>query len=567
MARSKHLETSTKSNNGALITGLILVSLIVLGIVYCLPLFAVDGIHKVDDTTFHVGRLVGLSNVFTSPVNFNSFGNNGLMVNIFYPWLTMYPMFILYKLTGSYVLGYKLYYVLLSVVTLLISYWSMLGITKNKAAAYAFAIVYSFSSYRFADVFNRAALGESIALAFLPLVLLGIYKVCFENYKEWGKLAAGMTLLAYSHMLSLVMATAFTGILFLIAIITQDSRGQRFVAMVKAACLSLALSAAMIVPMAEQMIKNDLFTPSGDGGTMSKSAYSLVEIIKFTIINNPAGRGVGMMSLLAFVIAIILLIRSAVVNKKLSVDDRFVIWLLLIGAAMFVGTSDLLPWHYLGNNTPLATIQFVWRMNAYPTLAFAAAFSILVSKAMNSSSKNAIILLTVLTLICAGVQYCGLYVRNAEIVSNDYIQEVDVATWASGNVDYTPYQAWEFREDHADNMQFMYIDGKEIPKSPEISRSGTYYTQDLGSSNKDRKADIPVFKFYGEKVTLNGEPAQSELSERGTTELKVPASEDAVITISYDYTMLARASWIFSVVIFILSIIAAIRSRAGKSKA
>ncbi len=566
MDRDRHLKPSEKSNNGMLATWLIIISLVILGIVYCLPLFFTDGIHKVDDTTFHVGRLVGLSNVFTSPVNFNSFGNNGLMVNIFYPWLTMYPMYILYKLTGSYVLGYKLYYVLLSVVTMLLSYWSMLKITKNKAGAYVFAIIYAFSSYRFADVFNRAALGESIALAFLPLVLLGIYKICFENYKEWRKLAAGMTLLAYSHMLSLVMATAFTGVLFLIAIITQDNRGKRFVSMVKAACLSLALSAAMIVPMAEQMLKNDLFTPSGDGGTMSKSAYSLAEIIKFTVINNPAGRGVGAMSLAAFLMTIVLLICGIILHGRFTTDDKFVIWLLLIGIVMFVATADILPWHYLGDNTPLSTIQFVWRMNAYPTLAFAAAFSILLSKAMSSDRKNVIILITIVTLAFAGVQYYTLYARNAEIVSHDRIAEEDVATWASGNVDYTPYQAWEYREEHSDNMQYMYIDGKEIAKSPVTKESGTYYVQDLGGSGKDRTADIPVFKFYGEKVLLNEEAVESDLSARGTTEVKVPRSKEAVVTISYAYTTLARASWAFSIIILILSIIVAMRAKPEKQE-
>ena len=92
MDRYRHSKAYPQQNNSAGMKWLIVLSLLILGAAYCLPLFAMPGIHKVDDTTFHVGRLVGLSNVFASPVNFNSFGKNGLMVNIFYPWLTMYPM-------------------------------------------------------------------------------------------------------------------------------------------------------------------------------------------------------------------------------------------------------------------------------------------------------------------------------------------------------------------------------------------------------------------------------------------------------------------------------------------
>lgn len=561
MDRYRHSKAYPQQNNSAGMKWLIVISLLILGAAYCLPLFAMPGIHKVDDTTFHVGRLVGLSNVFASPVNFGSFGKNGLMVNIFYPWLTMYPMQLLYMLTGSYVLAYKLYYVLLSVVTIFISYWSMLKMSKNRAAAYVFALLYTFSSYRFADVFNRAALGESIALAFLPLVLLGIYKVCFENYREWRPLAAGMTLIAYSHMLSLVMSAAFTGILFIAGLITQDSRGKRIAAMVKAACLSVALSAAALLPMVEQMLRNDLFTPTADGSIMSKSAYSLEEIIKFTLTNNAAGRGVGLLSAIAIAAALLLLIKRIVAARGLpEAGDRLAVWLILIGAAMFVCTSDMLPWNYLGDSTPLSTIQFVWRMNAYPTLALAGAFSLLLSKAMKSGGRNAIILMAAVTLL-AGLQYGSLYVQNAAIVSHDYIMEDEVAAWPSGNVDYAPYKAWEYREDHPGSMENMIIDGKESAKSPDILKNGSVYSQDLGGSDADRTADIPVFRFRGERVLLNGQPAEAEMSERGTTLVSVPASDSAVITISYAYTLPARAAWAFSAVIFLISLVFAIRSR------
>ncbi|MCQ2563553.1 MAG: hypothetical protein MJ128_03570 [Mogibacterium sp.] len=535
---------------------LIVISLIMLGVIYCLPMFMSGGIHKVDDTTFHVGRLVGLSNVWASPVNFNNYGNNGLMVNIFYPWLTMYPMYGIYKITGSYVLAYKLYYTLLTAVTLLIAYCSMHGISKNRAGARTFAVLYAFSSYRYADVYNRDALGESIALAFLPLVLLGIYKVCFENYDEWPKLAAGMTLVAYSHMLSLVMSAAFTGILFLIAIITQGSRGKRFAAMVKAACLSLGLSAAMIVPMMEQLKRNDLFMPSGDGDTMSRSAYSLPEIIRFTLNNNPAGRGVGLLCAAAVAGAVILLVcRTVSTRGHLGSDEIMAIWLLLIGAVLFIGTSDILPWKMLGDSTPLSTIQFVWRMNAYSTLAFTAAFSILLSKTMNSAPRGAIILLAAVVLVSSGWQYYTLHRHNAEMVSKARIAEEDIAHWASGNVDYTPYQARDYRDAHPDNMEFVFINGEEKEEDPSVEGNGSLYVLNIGGSEEDRTVDVPVFRLYGENVQLNGEPAECRLSERGTAEIKVPASKDAVITISYKYTKMARVAWAFSAVILLLSIV------------
>ncbi|BDP59641.1 hypothetical protein EfmJHP38_05790 [Enterococcus faecium] len=60
------------------------------------------------DTYFHLSRIIGLDNVWSSPVNFNNFDHHGTMMNIFYPWLTLYPAFLFYKMMGNLVLSYNI---------------------------------------------------------------------------------------------------------------------------------------------------------------------------------------------------------------------------------------------------------------------------------------------------------------------------------------------------------------------------------------------------------------------------------------------------------------------------
>ena len=177
--------------------------------------FFIDGIpHNISqDTVFHINRLLGMGNVWYSPVNFISFNGNGTYVNLLYPWLTMYPMWILYEISHSYVLAYKLYYLLLGIVTIFISYRCMMGIVHDEKSSICFASLYTFSPYRFANVFIRAALGESVAMAVLPLVLLGIYHVYFDDERKWRTLSIGFALLAYTHNLSLLLAGFFTMVL------------------------------------------------------------------------------------------------------------------------------------------------------------------------------------------------------------------------------------------------------------------------------------------------------------------------------------------------------------------
>lgn len=532
---------------------LIAISFVVLGALYSIPMFMTKGIPVCDDTTFHLGRLVGMSNVWTSPVNFNNFGQNGLMVNIFYPWLTMYPMWLLYKVSGSYVIAYKLYYGLLTITTLFIAYCSMHGILKSRPGAYLFAILYTFSAYRFADVYNRAALGEAIALTFLPIVLLGIYKIAFENHREWHKLTLGMSLIAYSHILSLLMSAVFIGVLFLVGLAIGGDRIKRLVAMIKAACLSMAVSAAMIVPMMEQYIRNNLYTPTGSGAVMANSADSIATLMRYSFESNPAGRGLGLTTAIALMMSVLLLIIGiATGKKKESQGFIFAACLLMIGLVIAVCATDMLPWRWIGDNTPIATIQFVWRLNAYTTLAFTATSAILVSDIMNSEKRNVIIAVLGAVVLLSGLQFYTMSAQNSQIISRDRIKEESIANWPSGNVDYTPKQAKEYKDSHGKTMEYIFVDDDKVGKTPVTESEGTLYRQDIGAADENRTVDIPVFRFYGESVSLNGEPVETSISERGTTLVEVPASKEAVIEISYKYTHLASAARILSIITLLL---------------
>ena len=159
----------------------VLVLLVVLSILHYCTSFFISGVphYEPEDTFFHFNRLLGLGNVWESPVSFHSFAGTGTYVNLFYPWLTMYPMWALYRLCNSYVLAYKLFYLFLGTITILMSYGCMKSITRDEMSSICFATMYLFSSYRFANVFRRAALGESIAMAVLPLVIMGYYHIFF----------------------------------------------------------------------------------------------------------------------------------------------------------------------------------------------------------------------------------------------------------------------------------------------------------------------------------------------------------------------------------------------------
>ena len=72
--------------------------------------------------------------------------------------------------------------------------------------------IYTLSAYRIVDVHLRSAMGEFTAMSFIPLVILGIWRIYYDEKEDitgWGCLGVGMTGISLSHLLSLEMISLF----------------------------------------------------------------------------------------------------------------------------------------------------------------------------------------------------------------------------------------------------------------------------------------------------------------------------------------------------------------------
>lgn len=97
---------------------------LVVSLLYIIPFLTSNGALYGDDLHFHIDRMLGLATIKESPVNFKSFYKVGQGINFFYPYLTYYPYYLLYKHTNSLYAGWMIYIYLLTIVTYLISYYS-----------------------------------------------------------------------------------------------------------------------------------------------------------------------------------------------------------------------------------------------------------------------------------------------------------------------------------------------------------------------------------------------------------------------------------------------------------
>lgn len=522
-------------------------ALLVTGFLYYAHRFLMSGIpHYInEDTYFHLNRMIGLRNVFRSPISYLNFAHNGPAVNIFYPWLTMYPMYILYRICGSYVLAYKLFYLLLSILTVYAAFYVMKEISGSLTASFIFSVVYTYSAYRFINVFRRAHLGESISLTALLFVLLGLYNIAFGNRNRWKFLAIGMALIAYSHNLFLATTSAVIGLFLMISVWFWNDRRRRLISFGKAAITAAALSSASIIPILQYLKKDQLYTPGGSGQGLHDTAFPMRMIIEKSLMNQPVSYAPGFL-VLAGAVFLILFYSSNFLKKGTVPGNKGIDIFAVLGLIVFFSSSSLLPWKYIGDHTLLYMIQFVWRLNAHSTIFLLAAFSYYVPSLMHSVRVRFIFSAAVL-LLSVVLHYSAVLSLHSE--ENTRIREAEIASGEAITFDYAAKQAKEYRNLHGYAMDDLLVEG--VPFSADINYSddGTIFTvsMDLPVSDKPSlNVDIPVFRYNNQICTLNGIPVTTVISERGGILLGVPSGKNAEISIYSRHTGLTIFSWLFS---------------------
>lgn len=330
---------------------------IFLSVVYIWPFAHRGVIFGSGDLMFHVNRMEELyqdiqRGVLVPRISTFSFNQVGSGINFFYPWVFLYPFAILRLMTHNPISAFYIGIALLNFLTLGIAYYSMLRFASSRERAFAFAIIYSFANYRLYLVFNQNVLAEALAYTFMPLALLGFYEIFFRDNHKWPLLALGMTFLIYSHMLTTALMAVFLLVTLIIFWHFIDDKATRLWSAVKAAVLSLFLSAFYLFPFVEQTLSNNLVA--------SWKGLVLIQTPSETILNsfnNSPYQYIGL-------ILVITLFLGVFIWHNAEIADRYV---YVAGILLTVLTTTLIPWRKL-INTPFSIMQFPYRLNGLATL-------------------------------------------------------------------------------------------------------------------------------------------------------------------------------------------------------
>ncbi len=507
--------------------------------------FVLDG----NDLYYQFNRILGIQEGLKSgqfPVKIHSgmLHGYGYASSVFYPELFLYLPALLGCVGVSLVNCYKTLVILMNVAAAFISYKSFSGVSGSKETGLVASVLYTLSIYRLIDIYTRAAIGEAIAMIFLPLVLWGMYELFLGNPKRWYLAMLGYTGLIQSHVLSTELTVFFCCIFGLVYIGRLREKG-RLASLLLAAGCTVLLNLGSVLPVLHHM--QYPFKVFSVNSTLSWWTATLPKLFDM-ILANPAKRtyaGIqnsGEMPIsLGFVllVGILVFLYGYFREEEKDCSWKQGMFAFLLGTLGIYLSTNLFPWDKVQEmeaiRSLVTTIQIPWRF-----LALSSALLCLVSAigfVRFSSEKE------VRKLVCAGA--CVLAFLCAGIYVNRYCEE--------GAVKYTYVNQYQREKSQVDELYFIDVphsnayriwhrentfvasEGMEVyagERSGDLKAGFSYRTSNAG----EHWVDVPFtyypnYKAYQE----DGTRLRTDVGEQGVLRVWLPENvKEGTVQIAYE---------------------------------
>lgn len=502
--------------------------LVCMGLAASLPLFS-DFLFWEDDVAFHLTRLEGIyrglaAGEFPVRITSQQMAGYGGATGIMYPQLFLYPAALLRFLGASVMLCYKSLLVCINVATAFTAYLAARHMCGSKRIALWMSVFYTFSLYRLVNLYMRGALGESLAMVFLPLILWGGYEVLWGE-RRWQVLVIGMTGVLESHVLSVEMCVLFltAELLFWLSRRNKDHFGKRLLDGLKAIGATLLLNAGFLVPFL-YFSGEDLQCFHILFGLSDSAAY-FSQIFSFFPtagdgISLPLGSTQGEMPLTMggtlLVGAVLFLLAGAFPGRDPEGKRREGIGAhcLVLGGLAVLLASWIFPWERVAKVEILRSIfgslQFSWRFLGLATLFWSMTSAIgiaaLTEKKEEGKGKDPGWLcgiMAALVLLSAGALFDSL--------AQDHQQRAD--KMAMDGSEYTDgLYAYRYRE-YFQPIELEYkrseayirtARGSEVEYSGYRREGSGLWVDIVPQAGKEDELIFPIYWYPGYEVRVNG---------------------------------------------------------------
>ncbi len=513
----------------------IILFLIVIAVISSITLFLIPNISRGHDLAFHLSRISAIKDnlklgIIGGYIYPNYLGGYGYGNGLFYPDLFLYiPAFLSY-LGLSTITSYKIFLLLISFCSVSTMYICVNGIGKNKKSALISSFIYGFASYRLVDMFTRAALGETLAFVFAPLVIYGMYKIIYDDYKKFYILTIGMSGLILSHLISTYLIGIVLVILCLVNIKKLFKEKKRILYLIIAALSTLCLTAYFIFPMLEQMGSGKFIFNNLDETSKllerSLPIWSIFIEFPYHVLRKlwiPTGLGIGFFVLIYYYL------------KEVKDNDKFTNFCFITGIIFLIFSTNLFPWNLF--QKALSPIQFPWRFYFISVLLLSIGSGIMLSKKNINIEKKAKFLFIVFLIPVLTIGTLNFFEKN--------IKEVGEYEISFG--EYMPLNA---------NKDYILERGDIItskyPLEHTFTRNGLKLEIEYHNNTNNNSLELPLLYYKGYKA-LNNEKEELNVhqTDNGLVGVDVDTS-DGIIYVSYGGTKIQKLSKIISIMTMII---------------
>lgn len=168
------------------------------------------------DLYFHLSRIEGIKDAFLDgqiiPVIYPNCNNGYGVLGFMYPFLFLIPPALLRMLNVSMVASYHFFILMTNIITVTIAWISSRTFTKSHKTSILCVLLCACNPLRLTSLYQSAAVGTVLGMAFMPLVFAGLYEIIYNNKKKWYYLTIALTGIMMSHILSCIIVTIILSI-------------------------------------------------------------------------------------------------------------------------------------------------------------------------------------------------------------------------------------------------------------------------------------------------------------------------------------------------------------------
>lgn len=524
--------------------------------------FFSNGIIRGHDLYFHLGRIEGiksglLSGQFPVRIHTNNFGGYGYASSMFYPELFLYIPALLRILGVSLVTSVQVFGIFINFMTAFFMYMAVFKMSKSRHMGIISSAFYVLSTYHLCDMYTRFAIGEVIAMAFLPLIIYGVYELVYGDYTKWKYAVVGITGALQSHILTIIFTIPLVIIVSIICI-KKFFDVKRIIACLKAVGACLLLNIWFLVPFV-QLMKEDINLEMLEKTVADNALYVSQLFETFTSASgtrNVVGTDTSVVMPLhigIILIAAIILAVFVIINNKLENENDITIVSTMIGLGLFTAyaTTYLFPWEFLQGlpiiEKVVSMVQFPWRLLAYTTAFFsiASAYGIYYIFKNIELRKMMVVITFIVAIIPAALflddfddgaikVYRGEGIGNAEIASGEYLY--------TGTSSTLYEDRGELVEKSSEQMVVQNYEKNKRKILLEINNIST----------KNQYVEVPLLFYPGYTAILNSDTKlMIEKGKDNVLRINIPANTSGSVVVKYQ----GRKLWDLCTIISVFTLI------------